>query len=493
VLFNSLEFVAFLVVVAGAYPLCPAAWRRWYLLAASYAFYCTWSVRFAAVLLVTTGVAFVLAQRIATAPSEAQRQRYLTAGIVLLLLPLAAFKYLSSLSGVIAEVAGGVPWLSRAVAANFVGAVGISYYTLKLISYLIDVHWERIPPCKDFSALATYAAFFPQILSGPIQRAGSFLSQVATLAPAPPAMVASGLRLMLFGFFKKLVVADRLGVPVDQVFDHPAAFSGLMPVLASYLFALQLYADFSGVTDIAIGTARLFGIESPPNFDAPFYAENIADFWRRWHMTLTSWLGDYVFTPLRMALRDWGQAGLIGSLAINMVAIGVWHGPRWTYVVFGLLHAAYLIGSTLTQRRRKKFLQRHRMLSWLHTFSGPLVTFNMVVASFVFFRAATLGDAFFILAQAGRGIVRAAAGLSHGTLHGLAGKGHLRWSAADVLIVCSGVLIMEAVHVLRHRGALSRIVMIAPSWVRWGAYFALGFAILIWGEGDSKQFIYVRF
>ncbi|MGH3056472.1 MAG: MBOAT family O-acyltransferase, partial [Gaiellaceae bacterium] len=328
-LFNSLEFIAFLAVVAGAYPLCPMAWRRRYLLAASYAFYCTWSMRFAGVLLVATAVAFLLAQRIATADSETQRQRYLTAGIVLLLLPLAAFKYLSSLSGILAEVGGG-PWLSRVVSANFIGAVGISYYTLKLISYVIDVYWERIEPCKDFSTLATYAAFFPQILSGPIQRAGSLMSQLVTLSPATPAMVSSGLRLMLFGFFKKLVVADRLGVPVDQVFDHPAAFSGLVPVIASYLFALQLYADFSGVTDIAIGTARLFGIESPPNFDAPFYAENIQDFWRRWHMTLTSWIGDYIFTPLRMGLRGWGQAGLVASLAINMVAIGVWHGPRWT-------------------------------------------------------------------------------------------------------------------------------------------------------------------
>ncbi len=492
-LFTSLEFVAFIAIVAGAYPLCPVAWRRWYLLAVSYAFYCTWSVRFAGLMLIATAVAFVLAKRIGTATSEGARRQSLAVGVVALLLPLAAFKYLGSVSGFLSDTVGGAPWLSRVTAASFVGAIGISYYTLKLISYVVDVYWERMAPCENFSSLATYVAFFPQILSGPIQRAESFLSQIAQITPVRPRMVTSGLQLMLFGFFKKLVVADRLGVPVDQVFDHPHAFSGLAPVIASYLFALQLYTDFSGITDIAIGTARLFGIESPRNFDSPFYADTIQDFWRRWHMTLTSWLGEYVFTPLRMTLRGWGQAGLIVSLAINMLAIGVWHGPRWTYVMFGMIHAGYLIGSTLTQRRRKKLLQRQPVLSRLHTIVGPLVTFNMVVASFVFFRATTLSDAFYILAQAGGGLLNAAVRIAHGTLHGVMGKGHLAWNAADVLIVCAGLLAMEVVHLLHHRGALSRVTGATPGWVRWSAYFALGFAILIWGEGESKQFIYVRF
>src|SRR5262249_54419143 len=155
--------------------------------------------------------------------------------------------------------------------------------------------------------------------------------------------------------------------------------------LAAYLFAIQLYADFSGLTDIAIGSARLLGLRSPANFDAPFLAENIQDFWRRWHMTLTSWLREYVFTPLHLALRNWGQAGLIVSLAINMLAIGLWHGPRLTYVMFGLIHAAYLIGSSLTLRGRTKWLRSRPLLRRAHAVVGPLVTFNMVVLSFVLF------------------------------------------------------------------------------------------------------------
>ena len=271
-LFNSLEFVTFLALVVCGYALCPGAWRRAYLLVVSYAFYFTWSVRFAALLLAVTGIAFALAKRIGSAADDATRRRYLVAGVVVLFLPLAAFKYMAAASVVVAGALHASQWSGYLAGTSVVGAVGLSYYTLKLVSYLVDVYWERVEPCHEFSALATYAAFFPQILSGPIQRAGSLLGQLRELRPASTEMIASGLRLLLFGFFKKLVVADRLGVVVDQVFTHPQGFSGAVLALASYLFAVQLYADFSGLTDIAIGSARLFGISSPRNFDSPFYA-----------------------------------------------------------------------------------------------------------------------------------------------------------------------------------------------------------------------------
>lgn len=490
-LFNSLDFVAFLALVAGGYALCPYAWRRHCLLAASYAFYCTWSLRFAMLLLAVSVTAFVFGRRIGAAATEPARRRELTIAVVLLLLPLAAFKYLGSVSGVVADLAGGAPLLSRFAVVSFVGAVGISYYTLKLISYLVDVYWERLEPARELTTLATYAAFFPQIVSGPIQRAGSLMSQLDALPPVTPAMVAGGLRLMLFGFFKKLVVADRLAIPVAQIFAHPGDYSGLAPLLGAYLFALQLYADFSGVTDIAIGTARLFGITSPQNFDSPFYADTIQDFWRRWHITLSTWLRDYVFTPLHMALRNWGQTGLIVALAINMLAIGIWHGPRWTYVVFGAMHAVYLIVSTLIQRRRKKLLQRSPALRRTHAVVGPLITFHLVVLSFVFFRAETVGDAVTLISRALVGVWQTAAQLSHGSLHGVIG-GHLTWKASDVLIAVGGVALMEIVHALQHRGTVLPTLKAMPSALRWTVYAGLAFAILVWGESGG-QFIYARF
>ncbi len=493
-MFNSLTFVAFLGIVTGAYWVCPAAWRRWCLLGASYAFYCTWSLPFAGLLLGVTAVAFVVARQIGAAEQEEVQRQYLAIGVVLLLLPLAAFKYSNTVSGLLTALLGHTAATSHLAGLQVVGAIGISYYSLKLISYVVDVYWGRLRPCRDFTTLATYAAFFPQILSGPIQRAESFIGQFERLGRAQPDLVASGLRLMLFGFFKKLVVADRLGVLVDQVFTQPRAFSGTTLAVGSYLFAIQLYADFSGITDIAIGTARLFGIQSPRNFDSPFYAENIQDFWRRWHITLTTWLGDYVFTPLRMALRDWGQWGLILSLSINMLAIGIWHGPRWTFVVFGALQAFYLIVSSLTLRPRKRFLQHHAALQGLHEVFGPLVTFHMVVASFVWFRAESLADAWYILGHAGRGLAGAALRLAHvGARAGLAGTHHLKVSDGDAVILVGATLLMEVLHLLQRRQTLSRVVVTMPDWARWAGYLALGFAILVWGEADSKQFIYVRF
>ena len=488
-LYNSLEYAAFLSLAAIAYHLAPLGWRRAILLFASYGFYCTWSVPFAVLLLGVSGAAFAIGGRLHAQTDEAARLSTLRLGLAVLLLPLLAFKYLSGVDAATGGWLGGSTF-GGAVIAQFAGAVGISYYTLKLISYLVDVYWQRLTPCRHFASLATYAGFFPQILSGPIQRAGDFLEQIEPLRRPRAAVVGSAFQLILFGLFKKLVLADRLGMVVDQVFAAPGRFSGAAVALAAYGFAIQLYADFSGLTDIAIGSARLFGLHSPPNFDAPFYAENIQDFWRRWHMTLTSWLGDYVFTPLRMALRNWGQTGLILSLTINMLAIGIWHGPRLTYVVFGLIHAAYLVGSSLTLRARAKRLRRSPLLSRAHRIVGPLITFNMVVVSFVFFRADSVATAWQVLRRATAGLCAPLLGLA--APHGVGIRG-LDWTAADVPLMIFALVIMETIHVLKRRGQLSTVLRVTPGWARWAAYCTLGLAILLWGETGAKQFIYVRF
>lgn len=491
--FNSLEFVAFLLLVVCGYHLCPLGWRRAYLVVSSYAFYCTWSVVFAGLLLGVTAIAFVLGKKIGGSSSDAQRHRFLVAGIVALLLPLAAFKYLGALDGLLVSLWGESAWAAHLTAMNWLGPVGISYYTLKLLSYLIDIYWQRIEPCDEFAAVAAYAAFFPQILSGPIQRAGDFIGQIEHVTPVRSEMLASGVRLLLFGFFKKLVVADRLAVFVDQVFADPRMFSGPVLVVASYLFTFQLYADFSGLTDIARGSARLLGLSSPENFNAPFYAENIQDFWRRWHMTLTSWLVDYLFTPLRLALRDWRQLGLIVSLTVNMVAIGVWHGARWTYVVFGLLHAAYLIVSLLTSKSRKLMLQRSPLLQKVHSVSGPLITFHLVVVSFVFSRARSVGDAWYILSSSATSVAAAIARLSGAAVQrGLVAHAHVKWAPGELLIAGAAMVLMEIVHALARTRA-PRFVASTPVWIRWAGYYALMFSILLFGEGNSQQFIYAKF
>ncbi len=486
-LFTSLDFLAFLTIVAVTYHLSPLRWRPWVLLGSSYAFYCTWSIPFAALLLGATMVAFLLAKRIGADAEEVSGGHWIAIGIVLLFMPLVLLKYVSVL---VPSLPGAAGWVT---ASNAIAAVGISYYTFKLVSYVVEVYWQRLEPCSRFVSFASYAAFFPQMLSGPIQRPGDFLAQVQRLRRVDPDLVASGLRLMLFGYFKKLIVADKLGLVVDHAFSHPHRTTGLVLASASVLFTLQLYADFSGLTDIAIGAGRVLGFTAPQNFNAPFYAENIQEFWRRWHMTLTGWLTDYVFMPLRMAFRSWGELGLVVSLIINMVAVGVWHGAAWTFVAFGLIHAAYMTVFVLTQKRRKRLLQRRPMLRRLHVVLGPLITFNLVVLSLVVWRAASLSDAWYILSHAVAGVAVAVWSLCQGhALRTVLSGSHLGANPADLGVAAVGLIVMETVHVLKHNGQLSRLIA-GPIWVRWAAYYAVGFAILLWGQSGAQQFIYVRF
>ncbi len=492
-LFTSFDFLAFLAIVAVAYHLCPLRWRAWLLLGSSYAFYCTWSVPFAFLLLAATTFAFVLGKRIGADPEGLPRGYWVAAGIVLLFMPLVLLKYVSVLvaRGPTGSDAG---WMTWATASNAIAAVGISYYTFKLVSYVVEVYWQRMEPCSHFVSFASYTAFFPQMLSGPIQRPGDFLQQVQNLRAVDPDMVASGMRLMLFGFFKKLVVADKLGPVVEHAFAHPRHCTGIVLAAASYLFALQLYADFSGLTDIAIGAGRILGFTAPPNFNSPFYADNIQEFWRRWHMTLTGWLTDYVFMPLRMAFRSWGELGLVLSLIINMVAVGVWHGAAWTFVVFGLIQAAYMTASVLTQKRRKRLLQRRPMLRRLHVVLGPLMTFNVVVLSLIIWRAANLTDAWYILSHAVQGVLTVVWGVvqGHGLRQGIAGS-RLGGNPGDLVVAAIGVVMMETVHIMVKQNGSGGRPLVASVWLRWAGYCALGFTILLWGESGAHQFIYARF
>lgn len=490
-LYDSLDFVAFLTLVAVGYHLCPSRWRSWWLLGSSYAFYCTWSAPFAVLLLAMTALAFMLGKRFGGSSGGLRQGYWVGAGIVLLFVPLVVLKYARVLAlGLFPG--GGETWSGSVTTPTTIAAVGISYYTFKLVSYVVEVYWQRMEPCPRFVSFANYAAFFPQMICGPIQRPADFLRQMQTLRRPDPDVVASGLRLMLFGYFKKLIVADNLGLVADHVFSHPQHSTGLILAIAGYLFALQLYADFSGLTDIAIGAGRVLGFASPQNFDSPFYAENIQDFWRRWHMTLTGWVTDYVFMPLRMAFRSWGQFGLVISLVVNMVAIGVWHGAAWTFVAFGLIHAAYVTASVLTQKWRRRLLQRRPVLQRTHAVVGPLITFNLVVLSFVVWRAASLSDAWYILSHGAQGVPAAVWSLWQG--HGLRavlGSG-LGASPGHLLIAAIGLLTMETAHILKRSGHLSKLIA-GPVWVRWAGYYALGFAILLWGESGAHQFIYGRF
>jgi alginate O-acetyltransferase complex protein AlgI len=471
-LFETPRFALFALAVLIAFHAAPPRARRPLLLMASLAFAATFSW-WGAVLLVVEGlVAWFFATRVRAHEDDASRLRNVAVALVVLLGCLAAFKYVSA----------GASTLGLS-ALSLVAPVGISYYTFKLVGFVLDTHWDKVKASPGPIDVLCYAAFFPQLLTGPIQRPQEFFAQTE---PPSGSEMSAGLRLILFGLVKKLVIADRAGIWVDQVYAHPDAHAAATITVACYLYALQLYADFSGYTDIALGLGRLFGIKGPPNFALPWFAPTVQEFWRRWHMSLSSWLTDYLFTPLRMALRTWGTAGLVVSLSATMIAIGVWHGPRWTYVTFGALNAAYLVGSALTLKwRDAKLGKRSRARRILQ----PLIVAHLMILAFIVFRADTLSAAAHIAGRFGRGLAELPAALASRTVSSTI-EG---WSIAHTAIVVGGAVLMEVTHWLQLTGRLDPMLERRPRALRWGLYYTASVVILLFGVQGAQGNIYFKF
>ncbi|HTP29545.1 MAG TPA: MBOAT family O-acyltransferase [Anaeromyxobacteraceae bacterium] len=480
--FLSAPFVLFLGVTLAAFQLSPARFRPVVLLAASYVFYASTSPSGALLLLGVTLAVHQAALAIERHRTEGGKLLLVGIAVAALTLLLAGFKLASALW----------PWtdagparVSEGVALRVLVPLGLSYYIFKLIGYLLDVYWEKFPAGRSVLALALYASFFPQIVTGPIERAGTFFDQLGRTSELQPASVEEGARRILFGLFKKIAVADRVAVVVDSVHAKPGTYSSLELLLGAYLFALQLYADFSGVTDIAIGLGQLFGIKGPENFDLPFFSRNLQVYWRRWHMSLTSWLADYLFTPLRMALRDLGSLGLALAIVVNMVAIGVWHGMAWTYAAFGLLHGIFMVVSVFTLKKRDAFFSGHPLLSRVRGVTAPVVTFHLVVLALVVFRASSISRAVEYLTRLATG----AAGIPLTRLDFRL----LNFKPSYLLGVLVLAAIMEFVNWAMRQPTWSRAFLTAPRVFRWAIYYGIIFMILAIGNTGQQKFIYAQF
>lgn len=474
--FVSPMFWLLMLLVVVVFHTLPLPWRPTYLLVMSYGLYAIWEPVGTALLGGATLIGYFVALRIAplnreptAAEPPAQALRWLTLGVVTFISSLVFFKY--------------VPPLVTGRWASFIAPIGLSYYTFRLVSYVVDVYWEKYLPERSLVKLALYVSFFPQIVSGPIQQPKDFLEQIAEPRVVSSERVISGLRLILFGLFKKIVVSNWLSVVVGNVFDAPHSHTGLAFLVGAYAFAFQLYADFSGLTDIALGLGRLFGISGPRNFDSPFYAPNIQSFWRRWHMSLTSWLGIYVFTPLRMLFRNWGTAGLTGVIMINMMLIGLWHAASWPFLAFGILNGIYMVVSVMTLKSRDKYFMKHPRWQFARTLIAPLITFHLVVIAFVFVRAHTLSDAWWIISH----LVPTNIG---GDGMGLRQLGLL----SDLgLLGVLGIPVMEFIHFAQRRPQLRQWIDTRPVWFRWANYYVIVVAIFLFGHHDVQGFIYAQF
>lgn len=391
--FNSLTYLLFIPIVFTPFWLIKDKYRWIVLLLASIVFYAWLQIPYLLIvlLLITLSTYFFALQIQKQDANEKRKKQFFWFGLSINLLVLIYLKYLPFL---ITNINGLLRLFSslNLPMSKVLVSVGISFYTFQTISYLIDVYLGKIQPEKHLGYFALYLCFFPKILQGPIERASKLLPQLKKPYEFNYMQTREGLILFVWGMFKKIVIADRLAFLVNTVFDKPEGVVGIPMIITIYAFAIQIYMDFSGYTDMALGTAKLFGIELTDNFRYPYAARSVTDFWRRWHITFSTWLQDYLFKPLQMKFRYWKVWGTIFALMITFFISGLWHGASWTFIIWGLLHGIYLsldqVWLPYKKKLNKKFhLETNKLWMWFEIF----ITFNLVSFAWIFFRSGSLG------------------------------------------------------------------------------------------------------
>ncbi len=477
-LFNSIDFALFLPIVFLLYWLVPfRTLRRQNLLlvVASYVFYGWWDVRFLSLILISTVVDYAVG--IALAGSESDRRRKVWVGISILVnLGLLGFcKYWNFFAQNFTEAFAFFGGNISIGSLNIILPVGISFYTFQTMSYTLDVYRRQLEPTRDFIAFSAYVSFFPQLVAGPIERATHLLPQFFQRRTFDGGTAADGMRQILWGLFKKVVIADNCAVLADRIFNHSSDYSGLTLVLGAVFFAFQIYGDFSGYSDIAIGTARLFGFRLMQNFATPYFSRDIAEFWRRWHISLTTWFRDYLYIPLGGSRGSTGMT--LRNIVIVFVVSGIWHGANWTFVIWGLLNALSYIPLVLTHRNRRHLdtVAPDRWFPSLREAGGMLLTFSLTVFAWIFFRAESLAHALEYLSGM------------------LSGPWLCRpevWDAPTAVLLVFFLLAEWSGR--QEPYAIAGVGTFRRAWVRHLLYAGIAF-LLFWFGGKEQAFIYFQF
>ncbi|HLP45870.1 MAG TPA: MBOAT family O-acyltransferase [Candidatus Kapabacteria bacterium] len=405
-IFNSIDFLIFFGIVFAIYFFVPQKIKWLFLLAASYFFYGYWKIGYLALLIIPTLLIYFISLKINQTQSHHQRKVFLIFGLISSLGFLIVFKYTDFLGGSLYSLAGLFISGLKYNPLNLLWPIGISFFSFKLVSYLLDVYNEKTKPEKHLGYFALYVAFFPQLLMGPIDRAANFIPELKKKVNFDMERILSGFRLIAWGIFKKMVIADRLAIFVNEMYRDPAQ-QGINLLFGAYFYAFQIYCDFSGYSDIAIGISRILGFKSMQNFDFPYFSKSMTQFWNKWHISLSTWLRDYLFLPIAYAVmrpiktatlykikaETWGY---VVGMFITMFLGGLWHGPSWTLVIWGALHGIYLGVGYTTKKARKKLVKKIKLnkLPALRYGLSVFITFNLVSFAWIFFRAHSLQEAF---------------------------------------------------------------------------------------------------
>ena len=395
-IFNSAIFLVFFTTVFFLYWFVfnqKVKYQNLLLLASSYFFYAWADWRFLSFLIVVSALNYFLGLYIDK--HTKYKKLFVAIGILQGIGLLAYFKYFNFFIDSFSDLFNSFGWGFKLQTLNIIVPLGISFFTFRTISYILDIDKKKIHATRDWVVFFNYVSFFPSVLSGPIDKAKLLVPQLEKKREFHHHEAIDGLRQILWGLFKKIVIADNCATITSEIFNNYSTHSGSTLVLAAFFYTIQIYADFSGYSDMAIGIARLLGFSITKNFDFPFFSQNIAEFWRRWHISLTAWLTEYVFTPLSIAFRDYGKLGLILAILINFTLIGIWHGANWTYILFGFLHGCYFIPLILSgTMNKKKKIAKERLLPSISEFIKIVGTFVLVMITFILFKSANLENAY---------------------------------------------------------------------------------------------------
>lgn len=499
-LFNSVSFLIFFPIVVMIYFLVPRRVKYLWLLGASYYFYMSWNPRYALLMLaatiITWGGGLLLAAWGQNSGKRAKRVKVmcLAGGIVLILGILFVFKYYAFAAATVEKVFALLHVSVQMPVFDVLLPVGISFYTFQGIGYMIDVYRGETPAEKNFLRYALFLSFFPQLVAGPIERSKNLMGQIYEPHGFDGRRVKDGLLLMGWGFFQKLVIADRIAILVDEVYGNYGNYSGMQLLLATVLFAFQIYCDFGGYSDIAVGAARVMGFTLTKNFKSPYWAVTVSEFWRCWHISLTTWFRDYIYIPLGGNRR--GRWRKYRNLLLTFTISGLWHGTGWNYVVWGGLNGLYQVVGDLTGSLRTRLRDRLHIRTECGSYRllQRLVTFAAVDFSWFFFRA----EGFKTALQMLRHGIQNMGLFTFFAPDNLLGINTMVLSEKNFFVMLMGLALILLVDYLKKRGVdFKRRLEGQNIWFRWLVYYGLIFSILILGiygpEYDASAFIYFQF
>ncbi len=486
-LFNSFSFLLFFPIVTLLYYAFPHRFRWLILLVSSCVFYMAFIPVYIIILFTAIIIDYFLGILIEKETGP-RKKTYLVASILSTCILLFVFKYFNFFNTNISSLAHFLHWNYPIGSLSIILPIGLSFHTFQSLSYVIEVYRGNQKAEYNFGIYALYVMFYPQLVAGPIERPQNVLHQFYERHSPDYDDITRGLRLMLWGLFKKVVIADNLAIIANTVYNNPTSFRGLSLIFATIAFAFQIYCDFSGYSDIALGTARVMGFKLMKNFDSPYASKSIGEFWRRWHISLSTWFRDYIYIP--MGGNRVSKFRRCFNLFFVFLVSGLWHGANWTFIIWGAIHGIYQVVSIITKNIRNSISEYIGLngLPKLKNAASVIFTFVLVCIAWVFFRASSLNDAVHIIS----GMFNGALNIS--TLKPLiAGIKAAGIGNTEVLVIILAVLIMEAVQLLQRKKSLTAWISRRPAGLRIGMYYFMIMYILLFGAYSAQEFIYFQF